>query len=107
MRYTLTRFGLAAVMAGGLASAAPAFYWVGWPGSNTTVPPSIVSQTERVEYRPPPGTTEPPDWTPPGTTNPPGDPPEEPKGIPEPTTVGIAVVGLGMLGVRWWKKRKR
>jgi hypothetical protein len=103
MRYTLTRFGLAVVMAGGLATAAPAFYWVGWPGAKVNNPPPIVSQTEVVEHRPPPGTTDPPDWNPPGTT----DPPDDPKGIPEPTTVGIAVVGLGMLGVRWWKKRKK
>lgn len=103
MRYTLTRFGLAVVMAGGVASSAPAFYWVGWPGAKVNNPPPIVSQTEVVDHRPPPGTDPPPDWVPPGG----GNPPDEPKGIPEPTTVGIAVVGLGMLGVRWWKKRKK
>jgi hypothetical protein len=107
MRYTLTRFGLAVVMAGGVAAAAPAFYWVGWPGAKVNNPPPIVSQTEVVDHRPPPGTTDPPDWTPPGTTNPPGEPPDEPKGIPEPTTLCVAGIGLSVLAVRWWKKRKK
>lgn len=101
MRYTLLRFGLVAVAAGGLAPAAPAFYWVGWPGAGTTQPPTIVSQTERVDHRPPPGVT-PPNDTPPGDK-----PPDNPKGVPEPATVALAGVGLGALAVRWWRKRKK
>jgi len=103
MRHTLLRFGLVTVAAGGLAPAAPAFYWVGWPGAGTTQPPSIVSQTERVEYRPPPGRTlEPPGGQPPG-----GQPPEEPTKTPEPATLTLAAAGLGVLAVRWVRKRKK
>lgn len=100
MRYTVLRFALVTVAAGGLAPAAPAFYWVGWPGAGTTQPPSIVSQTERVEYRPPPGVR---------TPEPPGGerPPEDPKGVPEPATLAMVGAGLGVLAVRWVRKRKK
>ena len=101
MRYTLTRFALVAVTAGGMAPAAPAFYWVGWPGAGTTAPPVIVSQSERVEHRPPPKpTVDPPEeWKPP--------PEEEPKGVPEPASLTLAAAGLGVLAVRWVRKRKK
>ena len=104
MRYMALRCGLVAAVVGGTAAPAPAFYWVGWPGSGTTAPPSIVSEQERVNYRPPPGmTTLPPGGNPPGIIV----PPDDPKGVPEPATIGIAAVGLAVLAVRWVRKRKK
>jgi LPXTG-motif cell wall-anchored protein len=105
MRQTLTRFVLAGVVAAGTAAAAPAFYWVGWPGANPVAPPSIVPQAVRVDYREPtPTTVTPPGGEPPGG---PGDPPDEPKPIPEPATLTVAAVGLAGAAGWWWKKRKK
>src|SRR4051812_43305812 len=84
---------------GGTAAAAapaPAFYWAGWPGSNPTSRPQIVSTTERVEYHPPPSFQE----TPPTEELPPGgteQPPDNPRGVPEPATITLAAVGLGAM----------
>lgn len=100
---TVTRFGLAAVIAAVAAAPAPAFYWIGWPGANTITPPSIVPTTERVEERPPSTVTPPPDKPPPDKPPPTDNPP----GVPEPTTAGIAAVGLGGLAIGWWKKRRK
>ncbi len=97
MRHLLTRFVLVAAVVAGTTAPASAFYWVGWPGANPVTPP-IVTVVEPVPERPKPGDPQPP-------VEPPGDP-GDPKGVPEPTTVGLAAVGLGALAVRWWKKRK-
>lgn len=100
-RSTLIRFGMVAIVAAVLAAPATAFYWIGWPGANPITPPTIVPNTERVEERPPsgPGGEKPPPVTPPTE--------EPPKSVPEPTTMGIAAVGLGALAFGWWKKRKK
>ncbi len=101
MRHTLTRFVLAGVVAAGTAAAAPAFYWVGWPGANPVAPPSIVPDTIRVDYRDPTPTvvTPPPGGEPPGT--------EEPPGVPEPATLTVAAIGLAGAAGWWWKWRKK
>jgi hypothetical protein len=95
MRHTLMRFGLVTLTAGGIAGSTPAFYWVGWPGAKPVTPP-YVTVVDPVPERPKP---EPP--------QPPVDPPIDPQEVPEPTTLGVAAAGLGVLGVNWWRKRKK
>ncbi len=89
------RWGLAcAAMALALASptSAQAFYWTGWPGAGVSEPPSLIPR-QVVEEFPPPKT--------------PLDPSTPPKQVPEPATLVIAGLGLGVLGLRKVLKRKK
>jgi hypothetical protein len=100
------RWSVFAAAVGGavlFASPAPAFYWLGWPGSGVQPPPSIVSETVKVEHRDPkpPPVTEPPGGGP-------GDPPPAgPEEVPEPATLLLAGAGLATAaGARWARRRR-
>ena len=70
-------------------ASAQAFYWSGWPGSGETPSPT---PRQTIFEVPPPKT--------------PTEPTEPPKQIPEPATLVIAGLGLGVLGLRKaWKRR--
>ena len=89
------RWGLICAAIGvALASPTPAqaFYWSGWPGAGATEPPSLIPKQIVVEF-PPPST--------------PLDPADPPKQVPEPATLVIAGLGLGVLGLRKVLKRKK
>ena len=73
------------------AANAQAFYWPGWPGAGVAEPPSFTPK-QVVEDFPPPKT--------------PLDPTDPPKQVPEPATLVIAGLGLGVLGLRKVLKRR-
>ena len=73
-------------------SPTQAFYWPGWPGAGVTEPPSLTPRQIVREVPPPTTPTE--------STVP-------PKGVPEPATLVIAGLGLGVLGLRRVLKRKK
>ncbi len=85
--------------------SARAFYWVGWPGAGSPTPPRIVSETIQVDHRDPTPVNKPPGgepWRPPGDD----DEPPPPGGVPEPTTIVLAGVGLAVAGMRLRRKRR-
>ncbi len=83
--------GIAAFVLLVAPTSAHAFYWPGWPGSGET-PPSPTPRQSIFEVPPPKTPTE---------------PTEPPKQIPEPATLVIAGLGLGVLGLRKaWKRRR-
>lgn len=71
-----------------LGSPAQAFYWPGWPGSGITDPPSGKPK-EKIDK-----------------PKAPFDPPD-PKQVPEPATLVLAGLGLGILSLRKAWKRKQ
>lgn len=83
-----------------VAAPAPAFYWIGWPGSGVQQPPTIISEQVKVEHRPPKPPTDPPG----GSVR---EEPPTPEEVPEPASLGLAAAGLGVLTVRWWRKRQK
>ena len=86
--FRLRLLALALVLAA--PTSAHAFYWAGWPGSGVNEPPSITPR--QIPETPTPPTVKPTDT---------------PKGVPEPATIIIAGLGLGMLGLRKVLKRKK
>jgi hypothetical protein len=94
----------AALIALGWVSPAPAFYWIGWPGSGVQQPPVIVNEETRVDHRDP----KPPTDTPPTIDLPPTDEPRDnPSATPEPGTLLMLSGGLAIAaGLRKWRKRK-
>ena len=86
----------AAVMAA--PGAAQAFYWFGWPGSGMSEPPSITPR-QCANESPQPETPFGPRIS--------EVPPETPKNVPEPATIVIAGLGLGVVGMRKWMKRQK
>ena len=97
--------GIVSVVALLAPAPAQAFYWSGWPGSGVTQPASLTPKQTILEVTP---TGDPsrdpgkPTSSDPGT-NSGGDP----KQVPEPATLIIAGVGLGVLGLRKALKRKK
>ena len=78
-----------------LPGSASAFYWAGWPGSGTYEPQSISPRQLVSEQSVPQITTLDP------SSN------SSPKGVPEPATLVIAGLGLGVIAVRKVLKRKK
>ena len=87
--FGMTAAGVAAFVVLASPTSAHAFYWSGWPGSGETPSPT---PRQTIFEVPPPKT--------------PTEPNEPPKQIPEPATLVIAGLGLGVLGWRRaWKSR--
>jgi|GEM_PF-3042372 len=82
----------------GAPASAQAFYWAGWPGAGDTEPPSITPRQVTEKTVPPREPFEPHE---------PHEPGEPPKGVPEPATLVIAGLGLGVLGLRKVLKRTK
>ncbi len=87
--------------------SAQAFYWYGWPGSGITEPPSLTPRPATEEVPSP----NPSPFTP-GFPGPPRTPftpdnPHSPKEVPEPATLVIAGVGLGLVGLRKLLKSRK
>ena len=74
-----------------------AFFFRGWPGDGIPKTPVIITPKAHNDDNPPSGRT-PDDW-PPGTTYTPQGP-GGPNGVPEPGTLALAAVGLGVLALR-------
>lgn len=93
--------GLAVLLSS--TASARAFYWVGWPGAGSPVPPRIVSEQVRVDHRDPTPITRPggDPWRPPRD-----DEPDTPGGVPEPATVVLAGIGLAVAGVIRRRRKK-
>lgn len=89
LKWNVGCLALVALMGG--PSPAQAFYWAGWPGAGEPAPPSITSRQVTEKITPPREPFE----------------PEPPKGVPEPATLVIAGLGLGVLGLRRALKRKK
>ena len=102
MRIRLRRAAtIAAVLAGmGLGGSAQAFYFRGWPGDGVPKPPILVTPNAPTDDNPP--SARPPE--PPGVTPQSPGGPNGPSGTPEPATLALAAVGLGVLA---WRKRMR
>lgn len=92
--FTKRILGVSAAIAMMVISAAnaQAFYWPGWPGAGVTEPPSFTPKQVVEEFPPP---------------REPLDPTDPPKQVPEPATLVIAGLGLGVLGLRKVLKRKK
>ena len=95
MRGSLLKTLLFAAAALVTPAPAHAFYWANWPGSGVTEPETI---TVTQKSFPPITPVYPPPYNPPTET---------PKGVPEPATLVIAGLGLGVLGLRKVLKRKK
>ena len=87
------------------AARADAFYWVGWPGSNVTPQPTLLTPSSSVT----PGSTPPPASTP---ITPPGlqeftpEPVGPPEHVPEPATGVAGLIGIGALAWRWVRRKR-
>ena len=80
-------------------ASADAFYWAGWPGAGDSQPPAITQPQLVTDKTVPPRE--------PFEPHVPHEPGEPPQGVPEPATIVIAGLGLGMLGLRKVLKRKK
>lgn len=79
------------------SDSARAFYWYGWPGSQISREPTLLTPEPETPTPPQPG----------GPPVPVDKPPiGPPKHTPEPSTGVIGLIGLGALAARRWTKKR-
>ncbi len=96
-------FGLVAIV--GLSAApATAFYFPGYPGDGMPLRPTVMAPgIERPGSQPSPILAE--DPLDPSSADPPL-PLDPPPDVPEPATVALAAIGVGVVAVRRWVRRQ-